>query len=511
MSTVTTIRLPGQNNVARETIISGNTFIVDESGNLMCPTIITTTLEVKGPVVANGITDVGTTTITTLQMNGTVITVGDQSIPIDILNLYNTITCAPGSYCAYGTPSVACPVGYYCPGGPSAPIMCPIGTICDQGSSYPVPYDLTIPFYYISTYAGSNTLSYKGDGGQARNATFHRPYDIVIDTSDNLYTTDLVNNVIRKIDYSSGTITTIAGDPSGQAGFSGDGGVASKAVLHQPSGMTIDSAGNLYFCDSTNNVVRKIDHLSGIITTIAGDSSGYAGFSGDQGPASKALLNQPTGIIVDCFGNLFITDTGNHCIRVVIGPYGTKGLFFVTSQDYPPGTIITIAGTPTSSGYSGDGDIATNAQLNYPSGLCLFNDNSGLVFCDTENHCVRFITPTLLIMTIAGIGGNNGYSGDGGLATRALLYYPIGISVDEGGNLFCTDYKNNRIRRIDTNGFICTIAGNGTSINNGDDGVALYAGVNKPLGIIVSPDDSRILCTDEHSIRVLTIETPIPL
>jgi sugar lactone lactonase YvrE len=222
----------------------------------------------------------------------------------------------------------------------------------------------------------------------------------------------------------SGVISTVAGN--GTAGFSGDGGPATSAQLYNPYGVAVDTAGNLFIADATNNRVRKVTP-GGVISTVAGNGTG--GYSGDGGPATAAQLYSPTGVAVDTAGNLFIADPGNYRVRKVT----------------PGGVIGTVAGNGYQ-GHSGDGGPATAAQLYYPYGVAV--DTAGDLFiADTNNYRVRKVTPGGVISTVAG-NGTPGFSGDGGPATSAWLYMPFGVAVDTAGNLFIADYGNNRIRKV---------------------------------------------------------------
>ena len=246
------------------------------------------------------------------------------------------------------------------------------------------------------------------------------------DGAGNLYIADSGNHRIRKVD-SSGTISTIAG--SGEFGFGGDGGPAIDARLNYPSGVAVDGAGNVYIADLGNQRIRKVDS-TGTITTIAGSGEtgfGGGGFGGDGGPATEAQLNYPRGVAIDGAGNVYIADQGNQRIRKVDST----------------GTITTIAGSGER-GFSGDGDPATEAQLNYPWGVAV--DGAGNVYiADLGNHRIRKVDSLGTITTIAG-SGEFGFGGDGGPAIDARLNYPSGVAVDGAGNLYIADSVNHRIR-----------------------------------------------------------------
>ncbi len=308
----------------------------------------------------------------------------------------------------------------------------------------------------IITIAGNGTQGYSGDGGSAISAKLDHPEGVAIDVAGNLYIADLSNHVIRKVN-TSGIISTFAG--TGTAGYSGDGGPATSAKLFSPRGVAIDAAGNLYIAELINHVIRKIN-TSGIISTFAGTST--AGYSGDGGPATSAKLYLPASVAIDAIGNIYFTDHGNNVVRKV----NTSGI------------ISTIAGTGTA-GYSGDGGSATSAKLNEPTGLDI--DALGNVYiADYINNVVRKINTSGIISTFAGTG-IAGYSGDGGPATSAKLYWPAGIAVDAFGNLYISDVNNSVIRKVNTSGIISTFAGTGIIGYSGDGGLATMAQLSSCL------------------------------
>ena len=269
-------------------------------------------------------------------------------------------------------------------------------------------------------------------------------------------------------------ITTVVGN--GTYDFSGDGGPATNASMKQPSGVVMDASGNLFIADTYASRVRKVG-TNGIIRTVAGN--GVFGSSGDDGPATNASMRTPFGLAVDAVGNLFIADTNSYRIRKV----DTNGI------------ITTVAGNGIS-GYSGDGVAATNTRLNGAYGVAV--DSSGNLFiADTVNNRVRKVDTNGIITTVAGKGpiGFGGYSGDGGPATNASLSFPMGVAVDAFGNLFIANRFNQRIRKVDTNGIITTVAGNSTNTGvgypgyvggySGDGGPATNASLFEPSGVIV--------------------------
>lgn len=290
---------------------------------------------------------------------------------------------------------------------------------------------------YIDKIAGMGWGGYTGDNKPAVATALKYPSSVVVDKQGNVFFTDVYNVRVRKIDR-AGIITTLAGN--GSWGYSGDGGPATSASFMRCYGIAADDAGNVYISDAGNCCVRVVND-QGMIYNFAG--SGSAGYSGDNGPAAEAQLRGPSGLAKDGSGNLYIADTLNHCIRKVD----------------PRGIITTIAGTGTY-GFSGDGGPATAAQLAAPLGVAVDRDGNILV-SDTANHCIRRIDTAGIITTIAGTGVR-GFSGDGGPAVSARLFSPNGIAVDDGGHIIVADEDNCRIRRINSNGIITTLAGSGT-------------------------------------------------
>jgi hypothetical protein len=333
----------------------------------------------------------------------------------------------------------------------------------------------------ISTVAGIGTSSFSGDGGLATVAELAQPVDVVRDGSGNVYICDQGNHRIRKLTYSTGIISTVAG--SSTSGFSGDGSAATSAKLFYPSGIAVDGSGNIYIADQGNHRIRKVTAATGIISTIAG--TGVSGFSGDGSAATAAQLANPVAVAVDGSGNVYISDQYNQRIRKITASSGT---------------ISTIAGTGTYS-YSGDGGAATSATFQNPAGLSV--DASGNIYvADLFNHVVRKITAsTGVITTIAGSGAA-GYSGDGATASSATLNYPTDVSFDDSGNIYIAVQYSHRIRKVSAaTGYISTVIGTGTAGYGGDGSLATAALVNYPTGI-ASDGGGNLYVADRENHRI---------
>ncbi len=332
----------------------------------------------------------------------------------------------------------------------------------------------------ISTFAGTGTASFSGDGGAATAATIYYPEDIEVQPGScgNVYFPEAGNHVIRRVSP-SGVITTVAGI-GGSSGYSGDGGPATAARLNAPRSVILDAVGNMYIADDFNHRVRKVN-TSGIISTIAGNGSG--GYSGDGGQATAAQLNRPLTMAFDASGNLYIGDGNNNRIRMVT----------------PSGIISTVAGGGSS---LGDGGPATAAQFSWPRSI-VFDPTGNLYIADNYHHRVRIINTSGVINTIAG-SGTGGYTGDGGAATAARLNQPNGVDIDANGNLLIADFSNHAVRKVTPAGIITTIAGTGSAGFSGDGGPATAAQLHNPTGV-VAENTGRIFISDYYNERVRVI------
>ena len=303
-----------------------------------------------------------------------------------------------------------------------------------------------------------------------------------------LYIADSRNHQIRKVDGVSGAVSTVAG--TGEAGFAGDGGVATAAQLSFPSDVVADQHGNLYVADVNNNRVRRVD--SGcIITTVAGNGS--YGYNGDGRPAVSAALASPTAVDVDDAGNVYIADRYNNRIRKVT----------------PTGIIGTVAGNGSFSPLSpqGDGGPATQAPLGSPTDVVVAADGSFYV-AEFVAHRVRQVRADGIIVPVAG-NGNFGAGGDGGLAVNAQLNSPFALALDAQGNLYIGDSTNQRVRQVDVvSGVMTTVAGNGTAGTQGDGGPATSASLYPPSGLAVDASGHLYIAqADSSRVRRMLLET----
>ena len=315
----------------------------------------------------------------------------------------------------------------------------------------------------VKTIAGTGKAAYAGDGGPAVKAGVGGPFGLVVGPDGALYVCETTNHVIRRIDLKTGRISTVAG--SGKKGYAGDGGPATKALLNEPYEVRFDSAGNMYFVEMRNHIVRRVDAKTGRISTVAG--TGQPGFSGDGGPAVKARLKVPHSIALDNAGQLYICDIGNHRVRRV---------------DLKTGVISTFAGTgqrkPTP-----DGAPLTGTPLNGPRALD-FDGKASLYLALREGNAVyRIDLKKYTLHHVAGTG-KKGYAGDGGDAKQALLSGPKGIAIGPHGDVFLADTESHTIRVIRRGGTIETLVGDGRR-GDGPDGDPRKCRLDRPHGVFV--------------------------
>jgi len=452
----------------------------------------------------------------------------------------------------------------------------------------------------ISTYAGSHTCGYSGDGGAATSAQLNAVAGVAADSTGNLFIADYGNCVIREVVRSTQKINTVAGNHT--CGYSGDGASALSAEMNQVLGLTVNGT-TVTIADFYNQRIRQFT-LGGNINTVAGNGSACSGTCGEGGPATSAQVYNPVGVattsagtiyiannqnyVVDKFtvggnlnlfagnhnyvnetlitgapangvilyypfqitddasGNVYIADSQNHMVREDVkssglvnffagnGTYGytgdgglainaeltnsfgvakdSNGNVYVADTNNclirkvnTAGTISTVVGTVISGvsprcGYTGDGGAATAAEIYFPYGVAVDKQNN-LYVVDTGNQVIRKVTTSGIISTIAGIGGQPGYSGDGSLATSALLNGPQAVAIDAAGNVFIADYGNCRIREITAvTGIITTVAGSGYCSFTGD-GPAVSEGIGYPQGLAVDANDNLFIADYNQRIR----------
>ena len=343
----------------------------------------------------------------------------------------------------------------------------------------------------IILYAGTGTAGSTGNGGPATSAEFYYPVGIALDKSGNLYIADSSNNCVRKVNAATGIITDVAGLCQANYGYSGDGGLAVNARLTLPYDVAFDGAGNMYIADSGNEVIRKVDASTGVITTVAGD--GNAGDTGDGGPATSASLNSPTSIAVDSSGNIYVSDDSAGVVRKVT---------------VSTGIITRVAGTGTQ-GYIGDGGPALVAELSHPFGLA-FDSAGNLYIADQLGSIIRKVSAsTGIISTVVGSGatspGPGDNIGDGGPARNAYLSYVREIAFDRFDNLYIADEGNFRVRKVTASTQIITsVAGNGNVGQTPTPGQALQVSLYNPWGIAVDNSDNFYI-SDVQNMQVYKV------
>jgi len=355
----------------------------------------------------------------------------------------------------------------------------------------------------INTLAGSTT-GYDGDGNPFLSTRFSGESALMLDKSGDVVTVDRGNARVRVLNNSTQLVSTIAG------GYTGDGGKGTAASLNYPQGINFDGAGNLYIVDTFDNRIRKLTS-SGNISTFAGN--GISGYAGDGGQATAANLLEPEAVAADSAGNVYISDQFGFLLRQVkpsgvistvpaVGFFALFGLATDSSGNIygadpyacvlwkitPAGVVTPIAGDSVNfqCGYNGDNIQALQALLNSPNAVAL--DTAGNIYiADEYNNRIRVVDTNGNITTIAG-NGTCGFSGDGGPATLAMLCFPSGVTIDKKGNLYIADLSNGRVRSVNTSQIIQTIAGTGSFVGyNGNGLPALQTNLDAVYEIAVNP------------------------
>jgi streptogramin lyase len=334
----------------------------------------------------------------------------------------------------------------------------------------------------IETIAGTGKDADGGEAGVGTTTNVGNPFGVEIGPDGALYICEVTNHRVRRLDLATGRMTTVAG--CGQKGYAGDGGPATKAHLNEPYEVRFDPQGNMYFVEMQNHVVRKVDARWKTISTLAG--TGKPGFSGDNGPAERAQLQQPHSIALDGAGAIYIADIGNHRIRRV---------------DPATGFIRTIAGNGAKQ-VPQDGQKAEGAPIFGPRALAIVGDTMWIALRE-GNSVWRMDMKRGFLFRVSGTGRKD-YSGHGP-ALGAAWNGPKGIAIGPDGQVYVVDTENQAIRRIDVKqGSVQTIAGNGPKGRgyNGDGKDATLAELNRPHGICVGPDGTVYIGDSEnHRVR----------
>jgi sugar lactone lactonase YvrE len=335
----------------------------------------------------------------------------------------------------------------------------------------------------IETIAGTGKPENNGNEGAALATNIGEPFGVEIGPGGGLFVCEVRNHRVWKLDLKSGQVKVVAG--IGKSGYAGDGGKALEALLNEPYEVRFDRAGNMFFVEMKNHLVRKVDAKTGLISTVAG--TGKAGFEGDGGVATRAQLNIPHSIALDDQDNLYIADIGNHRIRKVAAKTGA---------------IESIAGNGEKK-LPENGQVAKDMPLLGPRAL--FIQGSDLWIALREGHSVwKLDLRSGMLAHIAG-SGKKGFSGDGGPAQAATFDGPKGIALGPDGNVYVMDSENHSVREIKLKtGIISTVAGSGPQGKGegGDGGPATKAHMDRPHGICVGPDGAIYIGdTNNHRVR----------
>lgn len=331
-----------------------------------------------------------------------------------------------------------------------------------------------------ATVVGNGVKGYSGDGGPAAAAQVNNPYAVARGPDGLIYICDVDNQRVRRIEK-DGTITTYAGN--GQKGYAGDGGPAKDAALTEPYEMAWDKAGNLYFVERMNHIVRRVDARTLTISTVAG--TGKAGFGGDGGPGPMAQLNQPHSLAFDATGQLLVCDIVNHRVRKI---------------DIDTGIITTWSGTGEKK-TAPDGSPITGSPLHGPRAMALASDGK-IWLALREGNAVMQMDPNANLFRLAAGTGKSGFTGNGGPALKATLSGPKCVGLDARGNVYLADTESHTIRMIDTTkGTLELIVGDGQK-GDGPDGPALECRLNRPHGVFIDHDGSMWIGDSEnHRVR----------
>ncbi len=349
--------------------------------------------------------------------------------------------------------------------------------------------DSSMPnFGIITTFAGTRMPGYAGDSGPADKARLNNPYFCIFDRVGNLILADTDNNVVRRVDRKTKRISTIVG--SGRLGYEGDGGPALMTAFNNLVAIAITEVGDIFLIDRLNSRVRKFVAKSGVVTSVVGD--GTKAYGGDGGPGEKAQLKEPHDCVLNRKGDLLICDVADNRIRQL---------------DTKTGHISTFAGTGIRRS-EGNGGPVERASFAGSRAIAVHPRTGDIFICEREGNCIRCVEgKTGLVTHFAGTG-QKGYSGDNGPAKDATFNGPKGLHCDPEGNLYIVDTENHAIRCVAARtGILTTVAG-GRRGAEGDGGLAIEAGLNRPHGVTIGPD-SALYIADSENHRIRRAE-PIP-
>ena len=359
--------------------------------------------------------------------------------------------------------------------------------VCALAWSLCLPSNQTATAGEIVTIAGTGKDEFSGDGGPALQAGVGQPFGLEIGPDGALYYCEFSNHVIRRLDLKTNVLTTVAGTGR-KAGYAGDGGPATKAVMNQPHELRFDAAGNYYISDMLAQAVRRVDAKTGVMTSVAG--TGKAGYSGDDGPASKALFDLPISVVLDRSNGLLICDIKNHRVRRVSLDTGIVSTFAGTGEKKATPDGSPLAGTP----------------LNGPRTLAVEADGNVIIVLREGNAVYRADLKTKTLHHIAGTG-KSGFGGDGGDARQAQLAGPKGATVDHAGNILLCDTENHTIRIIHKRtGVIESLIGDGKA-GDGPDGDPKKCRLNRPHGVFVDADGNIYIGdSNNNKVRKLSVK-----
>ena len=339
----------------------------------------------------------------------------------------------------------------------------------------------------IVTIAGAGKDEFSGDGGPALKAGVGQPFGLEIGSDGALYYCEFSNHIVRRLDLKTNALTTVAGTGR-KAGYAGDGGPATKALMNQPHELRFDAEGNYYISDMLSQAVRRVDWKTGVMTSVAG--TGKAGFAGDGGQASAALFDLPISVLLDRSNGLLICDIKNHRVRRVDLGTGIVSTFAGTGEKKATPNGAPLAGTP----------------LNGPRTLALEADGNVIIVLREGNAVYRADLKTKTLHHIAGTG-KQGFGGDGADAKQAQLAGPKGAVVDHDGNILLCDTENHTIRIIrKSTGVIETLIGDGRA-GDGPDGDPKKCRLNRPHGVFVDATGNIYVGdSNNNKVRKLTLK-----